>query len=116
MRNSFIKSFGFAINGIRYCFKNEFNFRIHFIATLVVLIVSIILSVSITEWMIIIACITSVLMAELFNTAIENLCNIIESNYHPQIKIIKDVSAAAVLIVAIAAAIIGLLIFIPKIC
>jgi diacylglycerol kinase len=115
MRNSFIKSFGFAINGIKFCFKNEFNFKIHILATMIVLVLGIVLSISITEWMIVIACIAIVLMAELFNTAIENLCNKIEPNIHPQIKIIKDVSAAAVLVVAIAAATIGILIFIPKI-
>jgi diacylglycerol kinase len=115
MGNSFIKSFGFAINGIKFCFKNEFNFKIHCMATIVVIIVCIFFSISIIEWIIVIACIASVLMAELFNTAIENLCNKVEHNTHPQIKIVKDVSAAAVVVVAIAAAIIGVLIFMPKI-
>jgi diacylglycerol kinase len=114
MKNNFIQSFAFALSGIKHCFVNEFNFKIHFFATIVALVLSFVFSISRIEWMVIIASIAMVFMAELFNTAIENLCNKIESNIHPQIKIIKDVSAAAVLVVATASLIIGLLIFIPK--
>lgn len=115
MNSAFLQAFYYALNGIKYSFKNEFNFKIHLLASIIVVILGIVFSISNIEWMIVIACMATVLMAELFNTAIENLCNKIEPNMHPQIKIIKDVSAAAVLVVAIAAAIIGLLIFIPKI-
>ncbi|MCB0402452.1 MAG: diacylglycerol kinase family protein, partial [Flavobacteriales bacterium] len=70
--------------------------------------------VSDTEWMILLLCIATVIAAELFNTAIENLCDMVEPNYNKKIGFIKDAAAGAVLIVTIAAVIIGLIIFIPK--
>jgi diacylglycerol kinase (ATP) len=112
--NKFFSSFGFALKGLKVAIKTERNFQIHFIATVLVIVMSFCFHLTKTEWMIIVLCIAAVLSAELFNTAIEKICNKIEPNYNPTIKIIKDVSAAAVLVVAIASAIIGCLLFIPK--
>ncbi|MBP6432045.1 MAG: diacylglycerol kinase family protein [Ferruginibacter sp.] len=115
MKEKFLKSLKYAFNGISYTFKNELNFKIQVLFAIVVVILGLLLSITKTEWIIILLCIAFVLCAELFNTAIETICNKIEPNIHPQIKIIKDVSAAAVLVVAIAAAIVGAIIFVPKI-
>lgn len=74
-----------------------------------------ILKISNTEWLFIIVCAMSVLALELLNTAIEHLCDAITTGIHPAIKIIKDVSAAAVLLAAAGSAVIGIIIFFPKI-
>lgn len=110
----FLKSVGYAFNGIGLMLK-EPNFRIHLVAAMLVINLSIWLGLSVTEWIIIIGCIASVLAAEIFNTAVEQLCNMTEPNVHPTIKKIKDASAAAVLILAIAAAVCGTLVLLPKI-
>jgi diacylglycerol kinase len=93
----------------------EPNFRIHMGAAALVLILSFWLGLTSTEWMVVVACIATVLAAEMFNTALEQLCNITEANVHPIIKKIKDTSAAAVLVVALAAAICGTIVLLPKI-
>jgi diacylglycerol kinase len=74
-----------------------------------------IFKLSITEWLFIIACSMLVLSLELINTAMEHLCDMITNEIHPAIKIIKDVSAAAVFITAAGSVVTGIIIFLPKI-
>lgn len=107
-------SFKNAFEGIIVSF-NERNFKIHFLMMLLVIIAGIILKISYFEWIICIILFSLVISAELFNCAIENIMDFIHEDYDPKIKIIKDASAGAVLILAIGSAIIGLMIFIPKI-
>ncbi|WEK19751.1 MAG: diacylglycerol kinase family protein [Candidatus Pedobacter colombiensis] len=111
----FIKSFGYAFSGLGYSFKSQFNFKIHVFALVVVSIAGWWFKLSVSEWLWIIAASGLVLMAELFNTAIEVLVDLVSPEIHPKAKIIKDAAAAAVLMIAIAAVIIGLIIFVPKI-
>ena len=113
--NKFFKSFTYAFNGLKFCFKNELNFKVQLLIAISTIGLGLFFSLTKIEWCLILFCIGIVLSAELFNTAIETICNKIEPNYHPTIKIIKDVSAAAVLILAIVSAVIGVIIFIPKI-
>lgn len=80
-----------------------------------VTIAGFILKISNTEWLFIIGCSMLVLALELINTAIEHLCDTITKDIHPTIKIIKDVSAAAVLVVAAGSVVGGLIIFLSKI-
>ncbi|MFZ4769707.1 MAG: diacylglycerol kinase family protein [Ferruginibacter sp.] len=108
-----IKSFGFAINGIKLCSK-EPNFKIHLLLALLATMLGFLLHISNIEWLVVLICITLVLAFEMLNTAIEQLCNLISPAFNPVIKIIKDVSAAAVLVVALMAAICGAVIFLPK--
>lgn len=108
-----IKSFGFAINGIKLCSK-EPNFKIHLLLALLATMLGFLLHISNMEWLAVLICITLVLAFEMLNTAIEQLCNLISPAFNPVIKIIKDVSAAAVLVVALMAAICGVVIFLPK--
>jgi diacylglycerol kinase len=110
----FTKSVGYAMAGFQVMLR-EANFRIHMGAAALVLILSFWLGLTSTEWMVIVACIATVMAAEMFNTAIEQLCNMTESNVHPIIKKIKDTSAAAVLVLALAAAICGTIVLLPKI-
>lgn len=109
-----LRSFQFAINGFKICAK-EPNFKIHIALAILAVILGLLLHISKTEWMLVSICIAILLGFEMLNTAIEQICNLIHPEFSPAIKIIKDVSAAAVLIVAIMAAICGAIIFIPKI-
>jgi diacylglycerol kinase len=115
MKNSFLTSVGCAFVGIKNCFQSETNFKIHFIITFLVVVLAFLLGLSTTEWLCVILVIAMVLTAEMLNTAIEKICNFIHPQYHLKIKMIKDISAGAVLVVAIASAIIGCIIFLPKI-
>lgn len=110
-----IKSFIHAFNGLKSAFKEEANFRIHAVATIVVVAAGLYFQLSITEWLAIIIVIGLVLVTELVNTAIENIADFISPEKHEKIKTIKDISAAAVLISTIVALVVGLLVFIPKI-
>jgi diacylglycerol kinase (ATP) len=110
-----IRSFKFAFTGIAEFFVNEHNAWIHLLATIAAIALAFILQCSKTEFILIVLTIGFVWAAELFNTAIEKMADLITTEIHPQIKIIKDLSAAAVLITALAALITGLIIFIPKI-
>nr|WP_319512358.1 diacylglycerol kinase family protein [uncultured Draconibacterium sp.] len=118
MENNFftqrIFSFKFALNGIRHLLKNETNFRIHLLASFIVLALAWITDISQTEWLLIIVCIGSVFGAEAFNSAIECICDFVCKEKNKNIKIIKDISAAAVLIISAMAAIIGIIIFCEK--
>jgi diacylglycerol kinase len=110
-----IRSFGHAWHGIQYCLKTQLNFRIHLIVLTIVIITGFILKISNTEWLFVIGCSMLVLALELMNTSIENLCDSVTKEIHPSIKIIKDASAAAVLLGAVGSVVSGIIIFIPKI-
>ncbi|MFT3682415.1 MAG: diacylglycerol kinase family protein [Ferruginibacter sp.] len=110
-----IRSFGYAWQGVAYCFKTQLNFKIHLLATVIVITAGIAFSVSSTEWLFIAGCCSSVIMAEMFNTAIEKICDTVSPEINPVIKIIKDVSAGAVLVSAAGSLVIAGIIFLPKI-
>jgi diacylglycerol kinase (ATP) len=109
-----IRSFQFAFAGLRAFIQTQHNAWIHAAAAITVVALGIYCHLSPTEWMFIVVAITLVFVLELINTIIEALCNLITEAYSPQIKFIKDVAAAAVLISAFAAVVIGFIIFIPK--
>jgi diacylglycerol kinase len=110
-----LKSFPHAFNGLKIALKEEHNMRIHFVVTFCVLALSIFFNISKYEWVAIIFAIGFVFTMELINSAIENLIDFISLEKHDTIRKIKDLSAAAVLISAFVALIIGLIIFLPKI-
>ncbi|MEO7264921.1 MAG: diacylglycerol kinase family protein [Ferruginibacter sp.] len=109
-----IKSFSFAISGINHCFSKEPNFYIHILLATAALSLSILLEISRIEFIVVILCIAVVLAAEMINTAIEQICNRVTRERDTEIKIIKDISAGAVLVTAIASLVCGLIIFVPK--
>ncbi len=109
-----INSFRYAIEGFISSFKTERNMKIHILAMIIVIILGLYLKISSIEWCIIIIAIASVIGAELFNTTIETVVDMISPEKNPKAKLAKDISAAAVLAIAIGAAIIGIIIFIPK--
>lgn len=110
-----INSFKYALQGFVQAFKSEKNMKIHVMIAILVTIAAIILKISLIEWIICIALISVVIAAELFNTAIETTVDLAMPEKNEKAKIAKDVSASAVLILSIGAAIIGLIIFLPKI-
>ena len=110
-----INSFYYAGRGIISGIKQERNFRIHISIMILVILAGFYFHISMFEWMICIILFGLVISLELVNTAIETTVDIAMPEKNEKAKIAKDVSAGAVLVVAIASAIIGLLIFIPKI-
>ncbi len=109
------QSFRYALRGIGFMIKTQHNFWIHLTIAGLVVIAGFIFCLSITEWIFIIFAIGLVLSAETFNSAIEQLTDLTHPDIHPTAGLVKDLAAGAVLISAIAAAITGLLIFVPKI-
>ncbi len=108
-----ILSFKFALTGIISALKEEPNLKFHFIAGLLVIIISLFLNISRSDWMIIIFLIGFVISLELTNTAIEAVVDAFTDKEHPGAKLAKDISAGAVLVSAITSAIIGIMIFWP---
>lgn len=109
-----IDSFKYALQGIKEAFNGEQNIKIHILFSILVLIFGIILKISYTEWLILLLLIGLVIMSEFFNTAIEYVTDLASPNISEEAKYAKDISAGAVLVIAITSAIIGLIIFIPK--
>src|ERR1700742_544256 len=112
--NKFIRGFGYALNGIRHAAATQLNFRVHLVAAVIAVYAGYALHISKDEWLWIILCIAMVLVAELFNTAIEFLVDLVSPDYNKKAGLVKDMSAGAVLITAICALVIGLIIFVPK--
>lgn len=108
-----LRSFGYARKGIRCCIGKEQNLSFHLIATVVTVIAGFLLEITRIDWMIVILCIGVVIAAELFNSAIEKLVDLVSPERHPIAGQVKDIAAGAVLVCAATAAIIGLIVFIP---
>jgi diacylglycerol kinase len=108
-------SFRYAWEGICRFFVHEHNTWIHLAATIAVFVAAWLLEVSHSEMILLIIVTGFVWVAEIFNTAIENAMDLISPDYHPKVKLVKDLSAAAVLIAAVISVITGAFIFIPKI-
>lgn len=109
-----INSFSYAINGLKYTFKTQLNFKIHCLAATAAVILGLIIDLNQNEWLWIIFSISLVVILELVNTSIEILVDLVSPKRHPKAGAIKDIAAAAVLIAALTALIIGLFIFVPK--
>jgi diacylglycerol kinase len=108
------KSFKDAFHGINDALKSEPNLRIHFLATILAIILAYYLKFNLTEFAVLTLTIFSVVILELVNTVIEKLVDMHSLEISEEARIIKDISAGAVLLSAIMAAIIGLLLFLPK--
>lgn len=120
MKNKFsskarIKSFSFAFSGLKYFFLTQHNSWIHFVAAVVAIAAGYYFNISSGDWRWIIFCIGFVFAAELFNTAIESLTDLVSPQQNEMAGRVKDIAAGTVLVAAITAALIGLVIFIPRI-
>ncbi len=110
-----VDSFTAAMAGIKDFIMGEYHASFHLLAALVVLVLGVVYRISLGEWCLVVFCIISVLVAEIFNTAIEQICDVVQPQHDDRIRRIKDLSAGAVLLAAIGSLIIGVLIFVPKI-
>lgn len=110
-----LKSFVYAWSGIKSVLRTEHNSRIHLFLTLLAGVASIVFRISSTELMMLVIIIAMVWTAEIFNTCMEKIMDFISTQYHPQVKLIKDMASSAVMIASIAAIIAGAIIFLPKI-
>lgn len=108
------KSFGYAFQGIWECIRDERNIRIHITMTALVIIGGIVLHISLAEWIVCLILFGLVISLELVNTAVESTVDLVTEDRKPLAKKAKDTAAGAVLVSAIFAAIIGLIIFVPK--
>lgn len=113
-KDTLYKSFGYAFQGIFNTIRTERNIKIHCAAAILVTIFGIWLQISKTEWMICFILFGLILALELVNTAVEATVDLFTEERKPLAKKAKDAAAGAVLIAAIFAAVIGILIFIPK--
>jgi len=112
--SNWLMRFRYAFNGLRFSFASEHSIWIHSLATVSVIILSIVKRVTPIEALVILFSVAFVWIAELFNTAIEKLADHVTPGYNNQIKVVKDLSAAAVLIASLLALAAGLIIFVPK--
>ena len=110
----FLRKVGYAFVGIRTAFAEEKHIRIHVAMALLVIALSVIVSLSALEWMIVLLTIGNIIGLELINSAIERAVDFTGTDIHPLAKKAKDMAAGAVLVFAIIAIVIGIIIFVPK--
>lgn len=111
--SGFLWSFINAANGIRFMFKSQLNFYVHLLAMIVALSAAFYFPLENFERAIIVIMIALVISAEILNSSIEELCNIVDKSYNPKIGKVKDMAAGAVLVLAIASIVVAALIFWP---
>ncbi|GAA4464756.1 diacylglycerol kinase family protein [Nemorincola caseinilytica] len=106
------KSFTFAINGLYQLLRNEPNAVLHTIATVAVVAAGIVRHIGPMQWVAIVIAIGLVWITEAVNTGMERLCDHVCGNrFHPAIKLVKDVMAAAVMMAAGVSVVIGIIVF-----
>lgn len=113
--SNFLDNIGYATSGVIYFFKTERNGRIQAVVALLIIAAGIYFRISSVEWCIILLSIALIISLEMVNTAIERVCEMLSKDYHPMVKIIKDVAAGAVWWSALFAALIGVFIFVPRV-
>ncbi len=111
----FFRGFKYAFSGLVAATKSECNMKFHLCATVCVVVAGFVFCISAAEWLAVLLCCGMVVGAEMLNTAIEKLADAIEPTKNERIKFVKDAAAGGVLACAIAAACVGLIIFVPKI-
>jgi diacylglycerol kinase (ATP) len=114
IRNSLLKtarSFTYAFRGIYVVVRFENNTRVHLLATVTVLILSVLCKLSALEWALILMQIGLVWAAEIFNTALEKLVDLVSPGFNPKAGAIKDIAAGAVLVISMMALAVGVLVF-----
>lgn len=110
-----IRSFSFAVSGIASAFRSQFNMRVHAAMAILVLSASFYFRISLLEWCIVLLCISSVIAAELINTSLELNVDLSTPLRNEKAGQAKDIAAAAVLVVSAVSAVIGSIVFIPRI-
>ncbi|MEZ6066548.1 MAG: diacylglycerol kinase family protein [Planctomycetaceae bacterium] len=114
-RPTLLNSFRYAFVGVAQLLRRERNARIHAVAAVVAIVAGLYLRLSPIEWTAIVLCIAGVLAAEAMNSAVELLADVLHPADHPDIGHAKDIAAAAVLLMSIAAAVVASLLVVPRI-
>ncbi len=109
-----LQSFVDAGRGVRWVFRTEWNFRIHLVILCLIVVAGIVFKISAGEWLGVVLSSALVLLAEVINTSLEYLADSVHPEVDRGIGMAKDAAAGAVLIAAIAAAVVGAIIFFPK--
>ena len=102
-KNKIVDSFNYAIEGLIYVLKTQRNMRVHFLFSILILLLGIYLNLSKVEFLLLLLAISFVLFAEMFNTAVEYAVDLVSKTVNPLVRIIKDISAGAVLLSAVTA-------------
>ncbi|MDO4542170.1 MAG: diacylglycerol kinase family protein [Bacillota bacterium] len=109
------ESFYHAGQGLIHCIKYERNIRIHLLMAVIALILGLVLKINHYEFLVLFLLIAVVIVSEMINTAIENVVDMITEDFHPLAKVVKDITAGAVMFSCLVAVCIGLIIFVPHI-
>lgn len=109
-------SFRYAFKGIYQVFRYELNMQIHLLAAIVVVIAGFVLQINTTEWCLVVFAIIGVWVAEMFNTSIELLTDLVSLDYNELAGKVKDIAAGAVVLATLGAVVIGLVVFLPRLC
>ncbi|HET9744850.1 MAG TPA: diacylglycerol kinase family protein [Chitinophagaceae bacterium] len=110
---TFFRSVRFALQGSVRFFSRQRNAKIQTVIGITAISLGFIVSITPYQWLLVLFCIGLVISLEMINSAIEIFCDMVTTDFHPRIKVIKDVAAGAVLVASVASLIIGLIIFIP---
>ena len=111
--HSWKNKFRNALRGLRRALRTQSSFAIHVLIACIAIVAAAILRVNTVEWGLLVAAIGMVMVAEIFNTAIESLARAVDTQFHPRLRDALDIASAAVLIAAGTAVVIGLCIFVP---
>lgn len=108
-----MRSFIYALEGIKSVFRTEKNAMVHSAISIMAIVCGFFFKISKTDWLVVLLCIGMVFTAEIFNTAVEHLVDLVSPGKNEKAGMIKDISAGAVFMAAIISAIAGLIIFVP---
>lgn len=108
-----VRSFRYAFAGLGLLFREEHNARIHGVVALVVVALGLVFDIKASEWVAVVVCIAMVVSAEIVNSALERVADFIKEERDDRKRDIKDLGAAAVLVCAMGAVVVGLVVFVP---
>ncbi len=109
-KRSWRRKFRDAFRGVKVGVRRQHSFSVHFAAAAAVIAAGVVLRVTLVEWCVLLLCIAGVLVAELFNSALESMAKAITHESHPHLGNSLDIGSAAVLVAAIGAAAVGTII------
>lgn len=110
----FLRGVRHALSGLGHAVRRERNFRIELVLGLAAVAMGWWLRISRTEWLAVVICCGLVLSAELFNTAIERLADVVGTDRSEKVRVVKDVAAGAVLLAAVVSLAVGVAVFLPR--
>lgn len=108
---SFLKSFLFAVQGFRFAVRSERNIKVMLCGGAFAVVMGLVLQIDLVSWAIIFLCCGAVISAELVNTAIETVVDLVSPEFHPLAGRAKDIAAAAVWVLSLMVALVGLVVF-----